>query len=222
MRPDDPSIDLPTQLLRLRHTRRALDRLSGEARMVAVAGRNARDRIAQLKADVELHERAALLLTTLGEERQAQAQQQIEHLVTKALQTIFSRDLSFHLQPGVRNKTPVVDFIVSSTLDDGTVVDTDVMDARGGGLAATVGFLLRLVVLLLSARPGNTLMVLDETFAHLSAEFEPRVAEFLRELVDRTNIQIVMVTHSDAFTDLADIQHRFTLIDGVTQVQTAR
>jgi len=211
---------------RLRRARRQLDREAGAARTVAVTGQRLTAEVAHLSGQVDLHEQAAALLASIGEDRQTAAQTQIETLVTKGLQTIFGADLSFHLVPGVRAKTPVVDFVVRSGMNDGTgdtVVDTDVLDARGGGLAATVGFLLRLVILLLSTKgragSSESTLLLDETFAHVSAEYEPRLAEFLRELVDKTGVQIILVTHSDAFTDAADVRYRFELTGGVTTVR---
>ncbi len=208
--------DISTRLARARRT---LDRQRGEAYALASRGQQVQAEIAELTQIVELHEKAAHVLTAIGEERQDAAQRAIETLVTQGLQTIFSDDLSFHLVPGVRAKTPVVDFVVRSRLDDGTVVDTDVMDARGGGLAATVGFLLRLVILLLSRHRQDTVLFLDETFAHVSAEYLPRLVEFLKELVDKTGVQLIMVTHEPAFTEAASTVYFFELRDGVTQVK---
>lgn len=213
------SSDLPQLAQRINRGRVALATLTAEARLVATTGTRLQREVADLTADIDLHTRLAGLLARIGEERQEQAQQQIETLVTQGLRTIFGDELSFHLVPGTRAKTPVVDFVVRSTLPGGTIVDTDVMDARGGGLAATVGFLLRLVVLLLTAGNRDTVLFLDETFAHVSAEYETRLAEFIRDLVDKTGVQVVMVTHSDAFTDGADVRYRFDLKDGVTRVQ---
>lgn len=215
---------------RLHRARRVLDRQVGEARAVAAAGKRTTAEVADLRTKVELHERAAHLLTGIGEQRQAAIQTQIETLVTQGLRTIFGDDMSFHLVGAVRAKTPVVDFVVRSTAD-GHTVDTDVMDARGGGLAAVVGILLRVVRLLLassagppSAAPGSpsrsTILGMDETAAHLSPEYEPRLAEFLRQIVDKTGIQIVLVTHSDAYTDHADVRYRFEVRDGVTVVKS--
>jgi DNA repair exonuclease SbcCD ATPase subunit len=147
----------------------------------------------------------------MGEERQLQAQRVIEELVTRGLQTIFDHTLSFHIVQTTKARTANVEFFVRTALASGNVVDTPVMEARGGGVAATIGFLLRLVVLLL--RSGNTreeqLMVLDETFAHVSAEYVPNVGEFLREIVDKTGVQIVMVTHQQEFVDFGDAVYRF-------------
>lgn len=203
---------------RLARTRRTLDRQRGEAFALAARGKAILAEIAGLNEVVDLHEKAAYVLTAIGEERQEKAQRQIETLVTQGLQTIFDDGLTFHLVPGVRAKTPVVDFVVRSVLGDGSVVETDVMTARGGGLAATVGFLLRLVILLLSRQRQDTVLFLDETFAHVSADYLPRLIEFLKDLVTKTGVQIVLVTHDESFLEAADVVYRLRLIDGVTKV----
>lgn len=210
---------LSAALIRLSRTRSDIDREIGAARVIAVTGQRLQHEVEDLRQRVELHTRAAAVLTSIGEERQHLAQQQIEGLVTKGLRTIFGDELSFHIVPAVRAKVPVIDFVIRSTLNDGTVVDTDIMDARGGGLAATVGALLRIVVLLLSPDRQDTVLLLDETFAHVSAEYQPRLAEFIRELVDQTPIQVIMVTHSDVFADAADTRYRFDQVDGITRVR---
>lgn len=202
---------------RLSQARRIVERQRGEAYALATQGKAILTEIAQLNQVIDLHEKASHVLAAIGEQRQERAQRQIEMLVTQGLQTIFDDGLSFHLVPGVRAKTPVVDFVVRSELD-GTVVDTDVMTARGGGLAATVGFLLRLVILLLSRQRQDTVLFLDETFTHVSAEYLPRLIGFLKDLVAKTGVQIVLVTHEEAFLDAADTIYRFHLVNGVTKV----
>lgn len=201
---------------RLAQARRLVDRQRGEAFALANQGKTLLEEIRQLNQVVELHEKAALVLTTIGEERQDAAQRSIEALVSQGLQTIFGDDLSFHLVPGVRAKTPVVDLVVRSRLADGTTVDTDVLAARGGGLAAVVGFLLRLVILLLSKNRQDTVLFLDETFAHVSAEYLPRLIEFLKDLVTKTGVQIILVTHEESFLEAADVVYKLQLVDGLT------
>ncbi len=209
----NPTLDALTAWLH--RNRRHLDQRVGEARQLATTAQRLTADIAELRTREQLHDRAAAVLASIADERQTATQERIEALVTQGLHAIFGEDLSFHIIPTTRAKTPVVDLIVRSRIGT-TTVDTPVMDARGGGLAAVVGFLLRLVVLLLSRHRQDTVLVLDETFAHLSAEYEPRMAEFLRELVDRTGVQVILVTHSDAYSDAADVRYRFTLKSGET------
>lgn len=201
-----------------RKVRRDLDRRYGEARSLALRGKQLTAEVAELGKQVETLERAAAVLSSVGEQRQATAQQQIESLVTVGLQTIFGPGLSFRLVAGMRGKTPVVELVVRSDLD-GVPVETSVLDARGGGLAATVGFLLRLVVMLLSKEKNGKILLLDESFSHLSSQFVPAMADFLRELVDRTGVQIILVTHDRTYLDVADCRYEFRLVDGVTNVK---
>ena len=195
----------------------------GLAGQRAVAERDA------LKALLEQHEAVVALLTRTGEELQDTAQRQIEELVTRGLQVVFDDSLSFRLVPSVKAGQANLDFIIRTVYDDRgmdhsgdapVVIDTPVMEARGGGMAAVTGFLLRLVVLLLTPETrARRFLVLDESFGMVSAEYEPRVAEFLREVADKAGVQILLVTHSGAYSDAADKRYQFRMgSDGSTEV----
>jgi vacuolar-type H+-ATPase subunit F/Vma7 len=227
---------------RVRLARQRADQEAGRAQAVAQAGQRAEAAVAHLKEEIERYERVARLFTTIGEEAQTSAQHQIEEWVTRGLQVIFGEELSFHLVQSVRNNQAQVEFMLRSVYPvscpackgtggspdhtpctdcrgNGTTeeqVDTPVLEARGGGMVVVVSFLLQLVFLLKT--PGlRRLMVMDESFAHVSAGYEPRVAEFLREVCDRTGVQVILVTHSDAYTDAADKLYRLELgPDGAT------
>ncbi len=211
--------DLDALTIRARQRRRQLDALQGEARATLLRGKELQEEIASLSESIEDLDRVTVLLNSLGEDRQLKAQQTIEELVTRGLQTIFDETLSFHIVQGVRGKAASVEFLVRTTLA-GSVIETPVMEARGGGLAATIGFLLRLVVMLLSkGTKSENILVLDETFAHVSQEYLGPLGEFLREVVDKTGVQIVMVTHQNEFVEYADKVYRFSMADGETQVR---
>lgn len=200
--------------------RRVLDALSGEARAVLLRGKEIKEEIELLKDDIGTYERANAVLNSIGEEKQLSAQKTIEEIVTRGLQTIFDDTLSFHIVQKVVGRRAEVEFVVRTTLASGYVVDTPVMDARGGGLATTIGFLLRLVILLLRGGPKEeNMLVLDETFSMVSAEYLDSLGEFLREIVTKTGVQIVFVTHQPVFADYADKVYRFGITDGETWVK---
>jgi DNA repair exonuclease SbcCD ATPase subunit len=67
----------------------------------------------------------------------------------------------------------------------------------------------------------ENILILDETFAHVSDEYLPALGEFLREIVDKTGVQIIMVTHQSQFEEWADLVYRFSQINGKTQVEGA-
>ena len=211
-------IDLDALTTRAARRRRELDARSGEASMLVSRIRAYRAEVAELSADVTELDQVTYLLNGIAEDKQLKAQRDIEELVSRGLQTIFDETLSFHIVQSTRGKSSIVEFVVRSTLED-SVVDTPVMDARGGGLAAVIGFLLRVVVMLLrgGTRQEN-LLLLDETFAMVSAEYLPVLGEFLRSIVEETGIQIIMVTHQTEFIDSADVVYRFSQDGGKTRV----
>lgn len=206
----------------VRQARFAYERRLGAARELGTRGVAVEAEVARLTDEAARHERVTALLTSLGEQAQASAQAQLEQLVTRGLQVIFGSELSFHVEQDVKANQSVINFVIRSSYaaPDGTVrtVDTPVMDARGGGMAAVVGFMIRLVVLLLT--PGaRRVLFLDETFAHLSKDYEPRLAEFLAEVARKAQVQIVLVTHSDAYMDHADAHVQIRQSEaGITEV----
>lgn len=210
------TIDELTQ--RAARRRRELDSRSGEAKVLVSRIRALRAETTELAAEAATLEQVTHLINSIAEDKQFKAQQDIEEMVTRGLQAIFDESLSFHIVQTSRGKTSIVEFLVRTTLPD-AVVDTPVMDARGGGLAAVIGVLLRVVIMLLrgGTRQEN-LLVLDETFAMVSSEYLPVLGDFLRSIVADTGIQIVMVTHQDSFIEAADKVYRFSQTDGVTKV----
>lgn len=204
-----------------RRARRAVDQRVGEARAVGQAGKAAQARLAELTATAERLEAAAGLLTRLGEARQLELQQVVESLVTEGLQAVFSPDLSCRLCPEVRRGQLELDLVVVSRAPDGTELVTPVLDARGGGLAVVVAFLLRVVVLLLTTS-HRRLLVLDESFSHVSSEYEPMLMEFVRDLAGRAGVQVLLVTHSEAVAESADTVYRFSNENGETRVRRLR
>jgi len=218
--------DLQAQV---RAVRQALDREAGEARAVGKAGQAAEARIAGLKAQIALHERVAQALTKVREERQQLAPERVEGLVTQGLRAVFGDEgLSFHVIQGVKGGQATVEFVIRSEhvagdeagihADAPVIVDTPVMDARGGGMAVVTGFLLRLVVLLLTPQ-ARRILFLDETFAHVSEEYREPLGQFLREVCDKAGVQVVMITHDPEYAALADAAYRLSMgADGATEV----
>jgi hypothetical protein len=198
--------------------RRDLDVQAGLALALAQRGQAAEAEVARLKALKETYDTTLTLLTTIGEQEQDIARAQVEGLVTRALQVVFGEELSFKLKPGTRANQAVLDMVLVSQYG-GTTLETPVLDARGVGMAAVVGFALRLVIMLLTPDTEvRRLLVLDETFAHVSASYEPRVAEFLREVADTAGVQVLLVTHSNAYGEKADSRYRLSLSGGFTEV----
>ena len=206
---------------RLSAARTQIDKIDGEASALERDGASLRAEIESLSEDSSTLERVTALLLSVSEDKQEHTQSMIESLVTRGLQLVFDDSLSFHIVSSIRGKSSVVDFVVRTTFGS-DVIETPVMDARGGGLAAVVGFLLRFVVIMLSrGQRSSNLLVLDETFAHVSEEYLQPMGQFLKEMVEKSGMQVVMVTHQPQFAEYADKIYKFSSKRGETKVEEA-
>lgn len=212
-----PVTDLAALATKVQATRRDLDRLAGRAQQVAKAGQRAESDIEILQARVDLYAKVSALLTRIGEERQESARRMFEDLTTMALRDIFGEELSFALVPGESGGQVTLEPVIRSA-HDGQVLETPVLDARGGGMVQVVAFVLRLVMVLLT--PGvRKILFLDETFRFVSESYTDRLGEFVRTVAEQKGVQIVMITHDRAYAPYADVKVRFALgPDGVTRV----
>lgn len=178
---------------------RALQRQVGSAQALALRGREAHQKAEDAKALAEAAEEASRLLAQFADLRQAKVVQAIETVVSAGLTAVFGEPMRLVLEQVVRARRVEVDVRISS----GDGLTTSVMDARGGGLVAVVAFLLRVTTLALT-RGARRLIVSDESFAHLSAEYTAGMAEFLAELCEKLDLQILLITHQSEFAEAAD------------------
>lgn len=198
----------------------------GQARALAQRGQELEAEVARLLASRETAERVAGVLGKMASERDEAARHMVESLVTSGLTAIFGdggEQLSFHLVESTLRNATNIDFMVKTTKPNGDVIETDVLSARGGGVAAVIGMLLRVVLILLTRQTGqpvSSTLVLDETLSHLSVDRLEAASAFLRTLVDSADLQVIMVTHQDELVGSADIVHRLSLdTNGVTRVR---
>lgn len=181
----------------------------GRAQALAEARNKLWDDARALSADAYTCEKVAALFQSYSEAEHEELRERIETLVTYGLQAVFGMDMTFRVVPGQERGQATMRFAVESTMN-GTEVVTDVLDARGGGVASIIGFILRTVVLALSPNATRRFLVLDETFGMVSAEYIEPLSDLLRKLVDETGVQMLVVTHEPRLGMKADKLYRFT------------
>lgn len=165
---------------------------------------------------VLIYEQASAVLSSFADARQESVVLKVETLVSEGLKNIFGEGMQFLVRLDIKAKRTSCSFYIKSKVGD-EYVETPVLSARGGGVAAVAGFLLRTIILLLT--DSRRIIFLDETFAQLSAEYEEPCANFLRMLADKANVQIVLVTHSETYSAYADVVYRTSLKNGWTSFE---
>jgi DNA repair exonuclease SbcCD ATPase subunit len=158
--------------------------------------------IEEQTADGQLTVRARVLLEQYSEIEQEQLKSKVEALVTRGLQTIFGEDYHFSITMRVLRKQAAMEFTILREL-----VERDPMDSHGGGLVNVIALVLRLTIVALTPGLSRT-VVLDEPFAQLSQGYIEGMSAFIRELVDATDIQLIIVSHESEIAEVADQAYR--------------
>ena len=169
--------------------------------------------IEQLGDSIILSGKALALLQEISTSAQTKFLSDIEFLVSDGLSAVFESPIKFQINSSVKGSQIYLDFTLKN--EDGT--ETDVADARGGGLVALCGIILRIVMLRLLGDQVRQVLVLDEPLAHLSEYYVAGAGELLQKLSDKLDIQIIMITHQPEFIEFADTVYELKkTADGVT------
>ena len=139
----------------------------------------------------------------LIESKKREIKCRIESLITQGLRTIFERPdykftINMEIKRGVMTASPMV-----HSLFQGEEFQGEPMESHGGGLCDVISFLMQVIVLL-SFKNLEKVIICDEIFKHVSRQFLPNVAEFLRHLSETTKMQMIIVTHQDEIISCAD------------------
>jgi DNA repair exonuclease SbcCD ATPase subunit len=113
---------------------------------------------------------------------------------------IYDQQINFKIHQEPKLNRLAMQFILEQ---DG--VEGDPLDSFGGGAAALISFVLRLAVMTRMSM-GN-LLLLDESMSALANKYVPAAAAFMRELSEKTGINILMVTHNPEFLQQAHVAY---------------
>lgn len=182
--------------------RDALVKATGELESLRVQQQRAQEALEVERTDQELTVKARVLLEQYSEIEQQQLKAKVEALCSRGLQTIFGEGYSFSIEMRMLRKQAGMEFTITREL-----VERDPMDAHGGGLVNVVALVLRLTIVALTPGLSRT-VVLDEPFAQLSQGYIEGMGRFIRELVDATGIQLIIVSHETEIADVADQAYR--------------
>lgn len=159
----------------------------------------------QCRDTLQIWEQVQLLFAKTSEYAREQLKARIEETVTAALQVAgFPGNPRFKVLLTERAGQPAAEWRVLETQADGTEMETSVEDSHGGGLVDVISLALRLALLQLSRPKPAPLVILDEPGKHVSAEFAPNVAFFLKQFGQQTGHQVIMITHNETLADMAD------------------
>lgn len=151
--------------------------------------------LAEAKGRLENAAEAQKLLQGVAEAVQQQAHRQIAAVVSRCLEAVFDEEAYEFVIRFVqkRGKTE------AELLFRREGIEVSPVDAAGGGVVDVASFALRLACLILARPSRRKLLVLDEPWKHLSADYRPAMRELVLTLAKELGVQFIIVTHSDEF-----------------------
>lgn len=156
-------------------------------------------------------EQSVEVLQLLEKNWQRTFEESLARTVSHGLSLVFGREYELRIKTKLRGDSPTVEF---SLLHDD--LETDILDAEGGGVVVLTAFLFRVLLTLSTQPPLAKVMLLDEPFAHLSPEFRPAAAALIRRLVTDAGLQIILITQEPEYIDAADLAYEATQVKGIT------
>ena len=154
-------------------------------------------KIEKEKENLERAEKALALIQEVAKRVQTNLQSLVSSFVTDALDSIFDDPYEFKLEFVERRRQ--VEANLALVRND---LEVSPLDATGGGVVDIVSFALRL--LFWSIGDYRPIMILDEPFKNLSSNLQPLAGEFLRQMVEKLNVQFLINTHIQPLINEAD------------------
>ena len=147
-------------------------------------------------------------LQTLSDVTRQQIIDRISTIVTDALQKIKDPNLTFKMKLSTGRNQVDVSFVV---VEKDTGHELDILHSSGGTIADLITFPLKVSLLLKWSPQLSRILLLDEQFKFVAAQDREPLAEFIRQISEKLNLQILLVTH---MTELTERAHK---VFGVTK-----
>jgi DNA repair exonuclease SbcCD ATPase subunit len=136
-------------------------------------------------------------LQTLSDVTRQQIIDRIGAIVTDALQKIKDPNLEFKMILSTERNQVDVSFIV---VEKDTGNELDIIHSSGGTIADLITFPLKVSLLLKWSPQLSRILLLDEQFKFVAAPDREPLAEFIRQISEKLNLQILLVTHMPELT----------------------
>ena len=155
----------------------------------------------ELKKDFLLLQDSVQFLNDLANSRRNNIKEKLELILSEAVQCIYGAGHSVVMEYDTKRNRSHLDFFLYKETEDGLVKRT--MEGFGGGIADCISVPLRLLVLI-GSKQTDKVCVLDECFKHVSVTKAEKVGQFLKDISEKLNVQIIMASHQEGVKNSSD------------------
>lgn len=152
-------------------------------------------------------EKAGMVIKAVAQNIQSVLEANIADLVNKAIHEVFvDESFDFKMQYTIKNGKVEVEFMYVT--EDGNELSP--LEDSGIGTVDVVAFALRVSLWFLSRKKVRPVILLDEPFKNISANFRPIFLKLVQVIAKETGIQLIIVTHHEDIISIADNVIRVT------------
>lgn len=173
--------------------REKVDDLLSDFRVVKRRCKDEREKLVDAEDRLIYVEEAQQAAQQVAEQIQQRAHKQIAGVVSRCLETVFDDD-NYGFKIRFDKKRGRTEAILILTKDEHEVEDP--LNGDSGAVCEMAGFALRLSCLVLAKPKLRKLLVFDEPFKSMSAEYWQNTRSLLDGLSKDFGIQIIFVTHN--------------------------
>lgn len=166
---------------------------------------------------LDLRVKAIDYVEQVASEERKDVKQRIEELITHCLHEVYDESYSIEFRYGVKASKTAVEIILVRKCPDGLVVQRDI-EGFGGGVADTISLPLKIVVLL-NDNEFSRILIADEPGKHLDQQRVEKFARFLKVVVKKLAIQMIMSSHHVCMDSYADSINYVTLEGSTSKVE---
>jgi DNA repair exonuclease SbcCD ATPase subunit len=174
-----------------------------------------KQRLESIESEIESHTKARWVLTEVAKQIQSKFSDQVENLVTSAIQSVFDRPFKFKLDFKERRNQ----FECEPKVIEG---ETELIpkDDMGGGVLDVISFAFRIVLWYFEKPRSRAVFVLDEPMKFVGkGDLLMKAGQMIKQVSNRLGIQIIMVTHEPELTEIADRAWQVTHNGKVSKVK---
>lgn len=174
--------------------------LQGKKDLTQIDMNNLLSKSKQMTDDIEVLNEVNKFFTDGIDSKIRKVKHQIEDIINQGLTYIYKDD-SIKVNVDTVFKNNKTQFTIA--IKDSKVESTNLEDSFGGGVLATVAFLFKVVVNILSK--NEKFMVFDESLTFVSKHYQENLSSFIKKLCQDLDMTIVLVSHQPLLHSQADI-----------------
>lgn len=200
--------------MQIKDIRTRVDRLRGEQAKVSQIIQTLREEIRDLRRQVIYHEQASAIIREVGLRTQQELQVHIGDITSLALEAVFDDPYTLVAEfVERRNKNECDLYFVR---DEQRIKPTD---ASGGGTVDIAAFALRIASWSMQRPRSRNTIILDEPMRFVSAAYQERASQMIKEISERMGLQFIIVTHNPVLASYADRTFEVTIKKGISKIK---